>query len=189
MNFEIITLKKDNITDFASERNVLLTKTKSEWVLFLDSDETISEGLKKELKDLEADGRSGFYIFRKNFFLGQNVGTDKILRLARKNSGKWMRSVHETWDIKGKIGTLEYPIIHNSAKNLHEFIVKINFYTTLHAEQNLKNGKRSNFLKIIFYPPVKFFQSLLMGRGLVLSMLQSLHSFLSWSKEWNLQKN
>jgi hypothetical protein len=119
--------------------------------------------------------------------LGQYAGTDKIVRLGRKNAGKWERRVHETWKIKGNIGQLKNLLIHNTATNLRDFIDKINFYSTLHAEENRDSGKESNTFKIVFYPIYKFVQSLIIGRGFVMSMLQSFHSFLAWSKEWKLQ--
>jgi glycosyltransferase involved in cell wall biosynthesis len=190
-NLETVILNKKNITDFAGERNLLLKKAKSEWVFFVDSDETVSPGLKKEiderLSSQSADKFNGYYIYRKNFFLGENAGTDKILRLGRKNAGRWKRKVHEIWEIKGNIGQLRNPLVHNTAINLHDFINKINLYSTLHGEENLESGKKSNIIKIIFYPIFKFIQSIIIGRGFMMSMLQSFHSFLAWSKEWKLQ--
>lgn len=197
-NYSVITLKKKNITDFAGERNSLLKKAKTDWVFFLDADETMSKSLNDEIeKEISEDKYDGFFVNRKNYFLGKYIGTDNILRLGRKNAGKWKRKVHEVWEInparirsgvKGKTGQLKNPIVHNSAKNLHGFIEKVNYYSTLHAEENLKSGKRSALFKIVFYPPAKFFQSLIMGRGFVFSMLQSFHSFLAWTKEWQIQK-
>jgi len=185
---EIITLKKSEITDFAKERNELLKKSKREWIFFVDSDEKISKDLKKEINKLDPEDYSGFYIKRENYFLGRYIGTDKIIRLGKRNSGKWQRRVHEVWKIKGNVGQLKNPIIHNSVKNLHEYIDKINFYSSLHAQENMSQGKRSDIFKIVFYPPAKFFQSLVSGRGFVFSMLQSFHSFLSWTKVWQLQE-
>lgn len=190
-DIEFIVLKRGNITDFAKERNRLLEKAKKEWVFFIDTDEKISRGLENEISKIDFQNTefSGYYVYRKNFFLGKYVGTDKILRLIRKGSGRWERRVHEVFHSEaGRVGELENPIIHNSYKNLHEAIEKINIYSTLHAEEKLANGNRSDLIKIIFYPIMKFFQSVLIGRGFVFSMLQSFHSFLAWSKEWQLQK-
>lgn len=190
-NFEIITLNKPKISDFAQERNNLLKKAKRKWVFFVDSDEEVSEDLIKEIEETlkkdKAENYNGFFVLRRNYLLGQYVGTDKILRLAKKGSGLWVRRVHEIWKVKGKVGQLKNPIIHKTSNNLSDLIDKINLYSTLHAKENLANGKRSNILKIILLPPLKLTQSLLMGRGFVMSMLQSFHSFLSWSKEWKLQ--
>lgn len=188
---QIITLNKPGITDFADERNSLLSKSNAEWIFFVDSDEEISDDLAKEIEAATAavGNLSGFKVYRKNYFLGKYVGTDNIVRLGKRGSGRWVRAVHETWQIKGEIGQLKYPLIHNTARNVHEFIDKINFYSTLHAQENLKLGNKSSLIKIVFFPMGKFFQSLLIGRGFVMSMLQSFHSFLAWSKEWILQNS
>jgi len=187
--FEIITLNKPGITDFAKERNDLLKKTKSEWVLFLDTDEKATKELDGEIKNLNPRKYNGFYIKRKIVFLGKNIGEDKVLRLAKKNSGKWVRKVHETWQVKEKIGILKNYIIHNTADNLHDYIEKMSSYSGIHAKENLKEGKTSSLFKIIFYPKFKFIENLLAGRGFVFSILQSFHSFLAWSNLWLLQRN
>jgi hypothetical protein len=121
--------------------------------------------------------------------LGKIIGEDKVLRLAKRNSGRWERKVHETWQIKGKVGILKNYIIHNTADSLHDYIGKINNYSSIHAKGNLSEGKRSSLFKIIFYPKIKFIQNLFEGRGFVFSMLQSFHSFLGWAKQWELKKN
>lgn len=189
-DFEILTLKKPGITDFAAERNELLAKTKSDWVLFLDTDEKATPGLLREITDTIAkrSGVDGYYIRRKIYFLNKYVGQDKVLRLAKKNAGKWKRAVHEIWDVGQNTGYLKNFIIHNTADNLHSYIDKINCYSDLHARENIKEGKKVAIWKIILYPIAKFFQNIFYGRGFVFSMLQSFHSFLGWTKQWELEK-
>jgi hypothetical protein len=189
---EIITLNKSGISDFAKERNLLLKKSKAKWVFFVDTDETASLELMEEVRSLTSRSENkynGYFVLRNNYFLGEFGGTDNIIRLGKRNSGWWQRRVHEEWKIKGSIGQLKNPLVHNTAKDLHEFINKINSYSTLHAQENLKSGKRSSIFRIIFFPPLKFVQSIVTGRGFIMSMLQSFHSFLSWSKEWTLQND
>ncbi len=175
------TLKKNNITDFAKERNSLLKSAKTNWVLFLDNDEKLSKPIGKLNKNYD-----GFILNRKNYFLGNYVGTDRIVRLGKKNHSVWKREVHETWDIKN-IGTLENEIIHDTASNISDYINKINNYSTLHAKANLNEGKRSNLFKIITFPVAKFFLTLIKSRNVVFSIMQSLHSYLSWTKLYFLQ--
>lgn len=187
-NIEFITLKENNIDDFAEARNKLLDTSRSEWVFFVDSDETISKELKKEIEDLDPKDFSGFYVKRNIFFLGQRIGTDRVLRLGKKNAGRWKRKVHEVWKINGNIGVLKNYITHKTAKDLHTYLEKMNKYSDIHASENLRERKRSNLIKIICYPKLKFVQNILSGRGLVFSLMQSLHSFLGWAKQWELQK-
>lgn len=183
MKLSVLSLNRAGITDFAKERNILLGKAESEWVLFLDTDETVAPELKKEIDSaIKTTLYSGYYIKRKIVFLGKEIGEDKVLRLARRNSGKWTRAVHEVWEVKGKVGILKNYIIHNTAGSLAEYIERINKYSNIHARENLKEGKHSSLWKIIVYTKLKFLQNVFMGRGFVFSMLQSFHSFLAWSK-------
>ena len=188
LKIETLILNQPGVTDFAAARNKLLKSAKSEWVLFLDSDESISEDLKKELENLDPEDYDGFYIKRKIIFLGKPSGEDKVLRLAKKDSGVWVRKVHETWRIKGKTRTLKNYIIHNTGSDLHSYIEKMNNYSDIHALENLSEGKKSTLLKIIFYPKIKFIQNLVSGRSFVFAILQSFHSFLGWTKLWELQR-
>lgn len=181
---EIITLKKDGITDFAAERNRLLAKARKEWVLFLDSDERVIGGQWPVAGNFVA-----YCLRRKNYFLGKYVGSEWLVRLGRKSAGKWVRRVHETWDIKshpaGVIRNLY--IIHDTANNLKDYIGKINYYSGLHALANKEEGKRSNLFKIIFYPVGKFIVTLIKSKHVVFSIMQAFHSYLSWSKLYFLQ--
>lgn len=180
----ILKLNKPKISDFALERNLLLKKSKSDWNIFLDSDEKM-EGNINNLPP----GYESFYITRHNFFLNTFVGTDKIIRVIKKGTGHWERLVHETWipDNKDKVGSLSVKIIHNTADSLSSYIKKINYYSDLHAKANMKENKKSTIFIIIFFPIAKFFVTLIKSRHLVFSLMQSLHSFLSWSKLYFLQ--
>jgi hypothetical protein len=180
-----IVLNKPNITDFASERNDLLEKSNTDWVLFLDSDETISN-----FQFPISNQFSNYQFSRKNYFLGQYVGTDKIIRLVKKGTGKFVREVHEVWlpkksHLRGVM--FDTYIIHNTADSLKDYVDKINNYSTLHAKANLKEGKRSTIFKIIFFPIGKFFVTLIKSKHFVFSIMQSLHSYLSWTKLYFLQ--
>ncbi len=184
MNISIITLKGKGIADFSKERNKTLQGVGGEWVLFLDSDEIMSPELKEEIKNLSPDsGINGYYIKRKG------IVEEKLLRLARKDSGRWERLVHEVWRVKGKVGYLKHPIIHLDEISIFKMVKKTNFYSTLHAKANKLEGKKSNMCKIMFFPLAKFFQTYFVKkaykkgtRGFVFSIIQSFQSFLSWTK-------
>lgn len=184
---EVLVIKKNKIEDFSAQRNLGLKKAKNKWVLFIDDDEVVSVQLRNEILSLK-DTYQGYYLNRENLFLGKVVGRDKILRLAQKNSGKWERIVHEEWKVNGKIGEFRGPLVHETV-SIKEAVSKTNFYTTLHARQNIKDGKGSNIFKIILFPPAKLLQNLVVGKGFVFGFLHSLHSFLAWSKIWLLQTN
>ena len=176
----ILTLNKPNIRDFALARNVLLSKSKSDWNLFLDRDEILSKPITNVSNKYDC-----YFLYRKNYFLKSYVGTDQMIRLVKKGTGKWQRAVHETWmpnKISSKGVLLDSVIIHNTADNLSDYLVKVNNYSTIHARENKKEGKTSSIFKIIFYPLGKFILTLIKSKNIVFSIMQSLHSYFSWTK-------
>lgn len=175
--------------DFSAQRNFGLSKASGEWILFVDADEIVSEDLASEIKRaIKTSDVNGYLIKR------VGVVEEWILRLGRKSSGKWSREVHEVWNIKGKVGKLASPLLHSPASSFKEFVAKINKYSSLHAKENQKEGKKSNLLKIIFMPFLKFISVFFLKRGyksglygFIFSIFMCFHSFLSWSKLWILQ--
>lgn len=181
----ILVLSKKNISDFAFERNEMLKKSKYKWNLFLDNDEKI------ETSNFDIDDNySGYYLLRKNYFLNHFIGSEKIIRLVQKNKGKFVRSVHEYWKPNAglMIGEQRNIIVHHTASNLNTYLDKINKYSTIHAIENKKEGKRVTLFKVIVYPVLKFILTLIKSKNVVFGIMQSFHSFLSWSKMYLKEK-
>lgn len=189
--------------DFSKQRNFGLDKAKGDWILFIDADERVSETLRDEIKNLisnsdRTEKLNGFYIRRVDFIWGKDLrygetGNIKLLRLARKDSGRWEGKVHEEWKIKGNVGELTNPLIHYPHQSISEFLKDINFYTGLRAQELYRRGERANFLSILIYPKMKFIQNyfLKLGildgmEGLIFAITMSFHSFLVRGKLWSL---
>lgn len=184
--------------DFASQRNYGLRKASGKWVLFLDADERVSEKLRREIVQTIKDPVSemGFYLKRVDFMWGRQLkhgetGEIELLRLARRTAGKWKRPVHEYWQVIGRTGRLQNPLLHSPHPTLREFIKSLNWMSSLHAQANLEEGKRSSLVKIIIWPGGKFVYNYLLRlgfldgiQGLVFALMMSFHSFLAWAKLW-----
>lgn len=193
-------IKDNTIDDFASLRNSALKHAKNDWVLFIDADEEIPYRLQKEiLNSIQNPQADGYYLHRRDFFLGRwlkygESGKIKLLKLGRKNAGKWMRPVHEAWQINST-ATLNSFLNHYPHPTVGEFLSRIHRWSTLDSQVFLKQGVRSNFLKIIFYPTGKFFLNYMIRLGfldgmpgLIMALMMSFHSFLTRAKLYQLQK-
>lgn len=190
--------------DFSTQRNFGLSLAKGDWILFVDADEIVTSELakeiKKNLKVAELKGVKGYYLKRKDFFLGRWLnhgenGNIKLLRLAKKDAGRWEGKVHEEWKIKGKTEILNNYLLHYSHDNLSELTQKISFYSTIRAQELLHQGEKSSWLEIICYPIGKFLLNyfwrlgLLDGMpGLLMAIEMSFHSFLVRSKLYLLTR-
>lgn len=204
MATKIFTRSLDN--DFSKQRNFGLEKAKNEWVLSVDADERVPEALASEIKNLIRSAGSGqisnkhngFYIKRRDYMWGRKfkhgeTGNIELIRLAKKEMGKWERKVHEEWMVNGKVGRLKNEIIHYPHQSISEFLKEINFYTDVRANELFEKGAKSDFISILVYPAAKFLSNyflklgLLDGiQGLVVAIMISFHSFLVRGKLWYL---
>ncbi len=188
--------------DFSKQRNYALKKAKGGWVLFVDADEIVSNKLATEIGNKIIDNKyDGFFIQRKDIFLGKilnygEVGDVKLLRIAKKNKGFWIRPVHETWQVEGEIGYLQNPLLHKSHNNIKSLLAKINFYTTINAKYLGSNKTQIKTIDLIIYPSIKFVHNYLlkMGfmdsiEGLIFALMMSFHSFLTRAKLYLLTKD
>lgn len=199
-NLTIITLNRPDITDFAAARNAELAKAKTDWVLFVDSDEKITPDLKAEiLTAIKSSKYSAYYIPRQDTFLGRilrhgETGHAKFIRLAKKDFGKWERPVHEVWLARrshggGGVGTLVNPLLHTPHESIASFLEKINKYSSLEADYRYAHGVKSSLFKIWFYPLAKFKYNYIFRLGFldgvpgcIMAIMMSFHSYLTWTK-------
>lgn len=184
--------------DFAAQRNFALSKAKGDWILFVDSDEVVSGELASEIKKSISIDCAGFYIKRSDWMFGKQLmfgetGRTKLLRLARKGTGIWTRTVHEVWNVQGIVGTLEHPLYHYPHPNVAQFVSEINLYSTLNARYLYAQGIKVPWWHILAYPAAKFFIDYFwfMGfrdgtAGAVVALMMSMHSFLTRAKLWIL---
>lgn len=187
--------------DFSTQRNFGLEKAKGEWVLFIDADEIVTDELKNEIVHLISfsDRRkqlNAYFIKRIDFMWGRKLkygetSNIKLLRLAKRNAGKWEGKVHEKWKVKGTIGELKNPLLHYPHPRINDFLKEINFYTDIRANELHKQRVRVYWTSIILYPLGKFVFNFFIRRGfldripgLIIAIIMSFHSFLVRSKLW-----
>ena len=135
---------KATIKDFAKVRNDVLRRAKNEWVMFVDSDEKVTPALAGEiqkkgdsLKDI-----NGFYLKRRDRFLGKwlrfgETASVRLLRLGRKDAGRWERPIHETWMIGERTEELKNPILHYSHQSVDGMAEKLDRYAEIEAEYRI----------------------------------------------------
>lgn len=126
---------------------------KTEWVLFLDADEFVSEAFIAELQTAIQDtDKVGFWLNFSNYFMGQalregdafrklalfRVGAGEYERIEEDNWSHLDMEVHEHPVLEGSIGEIKSPIEHNDFRGLKHYIAKHNEYSSWEAARYLR---------------------------------------------------
>jgi len=182
---------------FSGQKNSAIEKTRNEWVLSLDADERVSPELRQEIElNLEGDpSTDGYYIARKNFFLGRWIKhcgwyPDYNLRLFRKSRGRFgERAVHERVELQGNVRYLKNPLIHQTYRSLSDFLGRMDRYSTLAAQEMQNEGRRYRLFDAFFRPPFTFLQMYVLRGGFLegylgflLSMLYAFYTLVKYSR-------
>jgi len=189
---------------FHKNKQLALEKAAGDWILQLDADERVTAELKQEIQSLIINHQSlvsGYYIPRKNYFLGKWLKKggqypDYVIRLIKKGKAHFpCKSVHEQIKVKGKLAYLKSPLIHFSSPSFSRYMMNSNRYTTLTALELMKKNVSLNFfsqLKYLFYKPLKTFFILYFRHkgfmdgfhGFVFAIFSGLHYFIAFVKYW-----
>lgn len=177
--------------DFNTQRNLGLSHTSGDWILFIDADEIVTPELQSEIKKyINFPWLNGCFIKRRDKFMGQwlkhgESADNRFLRLGRRGTGRWQYKVHEIWQVREPTITLANPLLHDGETNINQFIQKIDYYSSLRASELAGKRKKGSMWQIIIYPLAKFIQNYLFRLGfldglpgLSLAFFMSLHSLL-----------
>jgi glycosyltransferase involved in cell wall biosynthesis len=188
--------------DFSELRNLGLSKTDCEWVLYLDADERINDELKDSIKKNIAENSkySAFLLRRKNFYFGKHEWPkiEKMPRLFKKDKlTKWKGKLHESPTVDGEIGEVKDGfILHFTHRDLESMLNKTIEWST--QEAMLRYNNKHPQMTWWRFPRVMltaFFDSYIKqggykagAVGLVESVYQSFSMFITYAKLWELQK-
>lgn len=166
--FDARIIKTDNPQIFHINKNKAIDAAKGDWILQLDADEIVTDELRKEIieKILKDKDINGYWIPRKNFFLGRFLTKggqypDYTLRLYKKGKGRLpAKDVHEQAVVEGNVGYLKSDLLHFRDKNFFSYMERFNRYTDLLAVQIKSSGVQINLiscLNFIFLKPIIWF--------------------------------
>ena len=194
---------------FAAQKNSAMDKASMDWVLQLDADERLEPALTAEMEvalkgSLTVGGLtvSGFWIPRKNLFLGRWIRhggfyPDPKLRLIRRGAGRFEEyGAHPTVKVNGPTGKLSHALLHDAYPTLRGYIDHMNSYSSMGAEVAVSKGHgRFSVTNIVIRPLLTFIYNyfirlgFLDGReGLLLHLYHS--GYVSWkyAKAWELSR-
>lgn len=188
---------------FADWRNQGIKKAKSKWILYIDTDERVTKGLKKEIfaKMRQKDSLGAYAIPRKNFILGKEFRhggqwPDYVKRLFKKDKlRKWTGAVHEEPDFEGQLGHLKHHFIHQKHDSFTDMVEKTNKWSEIEARLMLEAGHpKMNIARFLTAMTREFVLRIIRQRGYldgkegtIYSLYQVWSRFLSYAKLWEMQ--
>lgn len=185
-----------------AQNNWAIPQAKHGWVLIVDADERVTPELASELsKLLAAPDCDGYWIRRRNFFLGKELrygsgGKDSVLRLFRRDKGRYQeKHVHSQVELSGQAGSCRGTLLHYSYQSLDDFTRKGQRFTRGGALTAFEKGAHSSAGGMLMHACGRFFKSYLLKRGfldgtegLIYAFMEADHTFLKYAKLWELER-
>lgn len=168
-----------------------------DWILSLDSDEWMEEGLVQEIRDVLNDpaAASGYRMPRRNRFIGAVIRhggwwPDHVLRLYRRDKGRFNDNlVHESVVVDGEVRTLRNPIEHNTIVSAEDADGKVERYAEIAAHELLARGKRCSEAEARLRGAAAFLRSFVLQAGLLdgapgyrVARYQARYTYKKWAK-------
>lgn len=159
---------------YSDQKNWAIEQTTNDIILSIDADEELSEKLKNSILEVKNNWQlDGYFFNRMTNYCGKWVKhsgwyPDKQFRLWDKSMGKWNENkIHEKvqLELTSSTGFLKGDLLHYSFYSIHQHIAQINKYSELKADQLYLKGKKTNILKIIFKPLIKFLKHYIINFG------------------------
>lgn len=169
-NAKVVYRAWDN--DFAAQRNFALQHVDTDWILYLDADERMNDGLIADIAKATVSDREALYRFeRRNSAFGRDfkygvLGPDSVVRLFSSKGVKWEGKVHERPVGEFPEKTLKGYLKHYTYASFDEYLEKMNKYASIGAEDRNLRGKKCSVLKdLIFRPAFAFFKMYVLKAG------------------------
>jgi glycosyltransferase involved in cell wall biosynthesis len=196
-----VNLIEDEFIGFGPTKNRAASYAKNDWVIIIDSDEVIDSELLETLKTKVLDKNTvyilNFHAYYKDIqvkYCGLN--NQKIKRIYNRSVTKFNDNmVHENIIITGlKTEVLKGNVKHYSYLSMSDFIIKMDRYSSLFAQDNV--GKKSSSpLKAVLNALYTFIRTYIFKRGfldgyvgLLIAVSHSVGNFYKYLKLYELNK-
>ena len=185
-------------------RNWAYSQAVNDWVLSLDADERVSEGLAGEISDLVKNSPKykAYTIPRRNFIgdywlrYGGEYPAPQT-RLFLKNEFKYEEAeVHPRAFLEGDCGHLKEDIIHYSHRDIADYIRSLDGQTTLEAKKWYLTDRKMGLGHAVWRTLDRCFYRRLLRKksykdgvyGLVVAVFSGMYQLVSWAKYWEMQR-
>lgn len=187
---------------YVGQRNLVREKATHPWILYLDSDEEVSPGLRDEiLAEFAVSDRKylGYEFPRLVYFLGRWIKhgewyPDVKLRLFHKDYGRTEgEEPHDRVYVRGPVKRLKNPIYHYTYDDIRDQNETLNRFSTITAQQKFVKDSSFKWIDLLFRPFFRFFKGYFLRLGfldgmpgLIIAFTNGYGAFLKYAKLWEL---
>lgn len=173
-SFSNVRVYEHPFIGFGPMKNLAVDKASNDWILSIDSDEIVTPELVREILNINLDVSSLYAMVRDNYYHGRLIRgcgwqNDQLHRFFNRKRCRFNNKlVHEGIEKMDGMKTvlLKGRLKHYSYDNASQLLQKMQYYSTLWAEEN-QNRKKASPIKALLYGIVAFFKSYVFQNGLL----------------------
>ena len=183
---------------YIAQKNYIRTLAKYPWILFVNADEVVSDGLREEIEAEFERGpgdTAGYQFPRLVFYMNKWIRhgewyPDMKLRLFRKDLGHSAgQEPHDRVVVNGPVKTLRNPLHHFTYDDMADHIRTLNRFSSISAQEKVAARHPFRWSDLLFRPGWRFFKAFFLKRGFldgrqgfVIAVLSAFGVFIKYAK-------
>jgi glycosyltransferase involved in cell wall biosynthesis len=188
---------------YVAQKNFALERATGDWVISLDADERCTPELQDAIEEaLALPGDAvAFRPRRLVRYLGRWIRhggwyPDRKVRIVRRGKARWEGiDPHDKLVADGPVLDLDADIHHFTYRDFAHQIRTINHFSDVATAEWLRTGRSASLFKLLFHPPVKFFDCFVTRRGFldgmagfVIAAASAFYVFSKHVKQWEAKR-
>ena len=147
--------------------------SKNNWIFSMDADEYLANDLVEFIKTINLNGEYDSYSFRRKNYCGDEwikaagFYPDEVTRLYDKTKVNYDTRADHAAVVSIKKYKTKMHIIHNTYESMEEWIDKMNFRSSMSAQQLYKDGVKASTIRPITRCIFAFFKKLIIKGGII----------------------
>jgi glycosyltransferase involved in cell wall biosynthesis len=189
---------------YVGQRNLIRQLAGQPWLLFLDSDEEVSPGLREEILAEFRHGDppyAGFEFPRMVRYIGRWIRhgewyPDIKLRLFHRDYGRSEGiEPHDRVIVNGPVKRLKSPLWHYTYDDVDDHLATLNRFSTITAQQKFMANAPFRWRDLLFRPALRFLKGYILrggfldgSHGFVIALLAAYGAAVKYIKLWELHQ-
>ncbi len=189
---------------YVGQRNHIRGLARHPWLLFVDADEEVSEGLRAEILEWfrgDLSEVAGFEFPRMVYYIGRWIRhgewyPDLKLRLFRKDLGRTEgEEPHDRVVVRGNVVRLRNPIWHYTYDDIEDHLNTMNRFSSITARRRFVEGGRFRRRDLLLHPMFRFLKAYFVRggfrdgiRGFIIAYISAFASAMKYAKIWELHQ-